>query len=99
LGLIGQKDITSLEVMSVIDSTNTYVKDRLHELPQGFVCLAEAQTNGRGRRGKTWVSPFGSSIYMSMAWTFKGGYQSMAGLSLLVGIAINRSLKKMGIKD
>jgi BirA family biotin operon repressor/biotin-[acetyl-CoA-carboxylase] ligase len=99
LALVGQKDKTTLEVMSVIDSTNTYVKDRLHSLPQGFVCLAEAQTNGRGRRGKSWVSPFGSSIYMSMAWTFKGGYQSMAGLSLLVGIAINRSLKKMGIKD
>ena len=99
LNLIGQSNEDSLAVMSVIDSTNTYVKDRLHELPQGFVCLAEAQTSGRGRRGKTWVSPFGSSIYMSMAWTFKGGYQSMAGLSLLVGIAINRSLKQLGVKD
>lgn len=99
LDLIGQQDPTMLAVISVIDSTNTYVKERLHELPQGFVCLAEAQTSGRGRRGKTWVSPFGSSIYMSMAWTFKGGYQSMAGLSLLVGIAINRSLKRMGVDD
>lgn len=98
VGLLGQQN-NVVEVVSIIDSTNTYVKDRLHELPQGFVCLAEAQTNGRGRRGKTWVSPFGSSIYMSMAWTFKGGYQSMAGLSLLVGIAINRSLKKIGVND
>lgn len=99
LDLVGESNASKLQVMSVIDSTNTYVKDRLHELPQGFVCLAEAQTHGRGRRGKTWVSPFGSSIYMSMAWTFKGGYQSMAGLSLLVGIAINRSLKKVGVND
>jgi BirA family biotin operon repressor/biotin-[acetyl-CoA-carboxylase] ligase len=96
---LGQGHINAIEVMSVIDSTNTYVKEHLHELPQGFVCLAEAQTHGRGRRGKAWVSPFGSSIYMSMAWTFTGGYQSMAGLSLLVGIAINRSLKKIGLMD
>jgi BirA family biotin operon repressor/biotin-[acetyl-CoA-carboxylase] ligase len=99
LHLIGQKQKTRIKVISVIGSTNTYIKERLHELPQGFVCLAEAQTHGRGRRGKTWVSPFGSSIYMSMAWTFKGGYQSMAGVSLLVGIAINRSLKKIGVSD
>ena len=99
IALLGQQSTNVVEVVSIIDSTNTYVKEHLHELPQGYVCLAEAQTHGRGRRGKTWVSPFGSSIYMSMAWTFKGGYQSMAGLSLLVGIAINRSLKIMGIKD
>jgi BirA family biotin operon repressor/biotin-[acetyl-CoA-carboxylase] ligase len=99
VGLLGQHSTNVVEVVSIIDSTNTYVKEHLHQLPQGYVCLAEAQTHGRGRRGKTWVSPFGSSIYMSMAWTFKGGYQSMAGLSLLVGIAINRSLKTMGIKD
>lgn len=99
VALLGQQSTNVVEVVSIIDSTNTYVKEHLHQLPQGYVCLAEAQTHGRGRRGKTWVSPFGSSIYMSMAWTFKGGYQSMAGLSLLVGIAINRSLKTMGIKD
>jgi BirA family biotin operon repressor/biotin-[acetyl-CoA-carboxylase] ligase len=96
---LGQGQKTTVEVISVIGSTNTYVKEHLHDLPQGFVCLAEAQTMGRGRRGKTWVSPFGSSIYMSMAWTFTGGYQSMAGLSLLVGIAINRSLKTIGVVD
>jgi len=99
LDLIGQESNNIVEVVSVIDSTNTYVKERLDDLPQGFVCLAEAQTHGRGRRGKTWVSPFGSSIYMSMAWTFSGGYQSIAGLSLLVGIAINRSLAQVGVVD
>jgi len=99
VSLLGQQSINVVEVVTIIDSTNTFVKEHLPELPQGYVCLAEAQTHGRGRRGKTWVSPFGSSIYMSMAWTFTGGYQSMAGLSLLVGIAINRSLKSMGIKD
>jgi BirA family biotin operon repressor/biotin-[acetyl-CoA-carboxylase] ligase len=99
IGLLGTSAKDVVEVVNIINSTNTYVRERLEDVPQGFVCVAEAQTNGRGRRGKAWVSPFGSSIYMSMAWTFSGGYQSMAGLSLLVGIAINRALKKIGVDD
>ncbi|MFT5544288.1 MAG: BirA family biotin operon repressor/biotin-[acetyl-CoA-carboxylase] ligase [Arenicella sp.] len=99
LRILGHSNKDLVEVVNIINSTNTYIKERLKDLPQGFVCIAESQTNGRGRRGKTWVSPFGSSVYMSMAWTFSGGYQSMAGLSLLVGIAINRALKEIGVND
>ncbi len=99
LRILGHSNKDLVEVVNIINSTNTYIKERLKDLPQGFVCIAESQTNGRGRRGKTWVSPFGSSVYMSMAWTFRGGYQSMAGLSLLVGIAINRALKEIGVND
>ena len=99
LSLIGHKHQENIDVFTIIDSTNTFIKQNLQALPQGYMCLAEAQTSGRGRRGKTWVSPFGSSIYMSMAWTFSGGYQSMVGLSLLVGIGINRVMQKLGIHD
>ena len=90
---------SQLEVLSIIDSTNTLLKSKLERVDKGHVCVAEAQTDGRGRRGRTWISPFGSSIYMSMAWSFAGGYQSMVGLSLLVGIGINRVLKKHGVDD
>ena len=49
---LGQEQKNRVEVMSVIDSTNAYVKERLHELPQGFVCLAEAQTQWSWETGK-----------------------------------------------
>ena len=88
-----------LHVANIIASTNDYVKTRLPDVAQGFSCTAEAQTKGRGRRGRTWISPYGASVYLSMGWRFSGGYQSMAGLSLLVGIAINRCLQKMKIND
>lgn len=97
LKLLGHDTQDLVKIVNIINSTNTYVKERLEQLPKGFVCISEAQTNGRGRRGKTWVSPFGSSIYMSMAWNFEGGYQSMVGLSLVVGISINRALKSIGV--
>ena len=88
-----------LHIANIIGSTNDYIKNNLHQLPQGFCCIAEAQTKGRGRRGRKWISPYGASVYLSMNWKFSGGYQSMAGLSLLIGLAIKRTLVELGIED
>lgn len=85
-----------IQVHNIVTSTNDIIKQRLSELKNGAVCVAEAQTAGRGRRGRQWVSPFGASVYMTMLWRFESGYQSMAGLSLLVGIAVNRTIASMG---
>ena len=87
-----------IQVMSIIGSTNDEIKSQLATLPKGYTCFAEAQTKGRGRRGKTWVSPFGASLYMSIAWHFSGGYQSIAGLSLVVGLALKKALDELGIE-
>lgn len=85
------------ELFPVIDSTNTYVRDNIDSIPHGGVVIAEAQTAGRGRRGKTWVSPFGASLYMSMCWRFQGGYQQIGGLSLFVGYCIAQALRGLGV--
>ncbi|GAC33429.1 bifunctional biotin--[acetyl-CoA-carboxylase] ligase/biotin operon repressor BirA [Paraglaciecola polaris] len=89
-------DTKQLKLLNVIDSTNQYLKDRISTLTSGDVCLAEAQTAGRGRRGRTWVSPYGASLYLSQFWQFAGGYQSIGGLSLAVGVAITQALEKAG---
>ena len=95
-----QKETTTvLDVFNVIDSTNQYLKNKLINLNNGHACLAEAQTAGRGRHGRQWVSPFGASLYLSMYWSFSGGYQSVGGLSLAVGVAVVSALKKIGIAD
>jgi BirA family biotin operon repressor/biotin-[acetyl-CoA-carboxylase] ligase len=52
-----------------VDSTNQWAKRMLAEVPHGTVLLADAQTAGRGRFGRTWYSPGGVSIYMS--WVLK----------------------------
>ncbi|WJG08839.1 bifunctional biotin--[acetyl-CoA-carboxylase] ligase/biotin operon repressor BirA [Aliiglaciecola sp. LCG003] len=88
-----------INVLNVIDSTNQYLKELSLKPSNGYVCLAEAQTAGRGRHGRTWVSPYGASIYMSMFWSFPGGYQAIGGLSLAVGIAVVNALTKLGVAD
>jgi BirA family transcriptional regulator, biotin operon repressor / biotin---[acetyl-CoA-carboxylase] ligase len=50
-----------------IDSTNRWLLDEArHGAPAGLVVVADEQTAGRGRRGRTWTAPPGSSLLMSV---------------------------------
>jgi BirA family biotin operon repressor/biotin-[acetyl-CoA-carboxylase] ligase len=89
----------AIEVLNVVGSTNQYIKDHRDTLANGHVCIAEAQTEGRGRHGRKWVSPYGASLYLSMFWSFAGGYAALGGLSLAIGVAIANTLQQLGIAD
>lgn len=84
------------EVHMQLDSTNHYLMSR-PDLGHGHICLAEMQTAGRGRRGRTWQSPFGGNIYLSMLWEFGDGMSRPGGLSLAAAIAVTRALEDAGI--
>lgn len=55
-------------------------------------CLAEIQTQGRGRRGRTWRMPLGGGIALSQLRHFEVGMAALAGLSLVAGVAVLRAL-------
>lgn len=61
------------------------------------VCIAEHQSAGRGRRGRSWVSPFGASLCYSMLCRHEGGFAAMEGLSLAVGLTVLQTLEVMGV--
>lgn len=90
--------IAEIEVLNVIGSTNQYLKDKSSDIENGHTCLAEAQTAGRGRHGRKWVSPYAASLYLSMHWSFSGGYTVLGGLSLAVGVAIVDALNQCGVQ-
>lgn len=51
----------------VTDSTNLRIRQAADDgAPHGTLAVADCQTAGRGRRGRSWESPAGSSIYMSI---------------------------------
>jgi len=82
-----------VEVHSLIDSTNSYLMRRLpNQVTQGQVCLAEYQSAGRGRRGRQWISPFGSQIYLSMYWYLEQGLSAAMGLSLVTALAVSDAI-------
>ena len=101
--LSGQNNaiISKLEIHDTLNSTNSYLVEHSHNnAPSGFVCFAEHQTAGKGRRGRQWVSPYGSNIYLSILWRFQqGGVAGTAGLSLAIGLAVIRALKQHNIND
>ncbi|WP_045415885.1 bifunctional biotin--[acetyl-CoA-carboxylase] ligase/biotin operon repressor BirA [Vibrio owensii] len=88
---------TPVELISVIDSTNQYLLDKVNESDKGRVCLAEYQAKGRGRRGRQWISPFGTNLYLSMYWRLDAGMAAAMGLSLVVGIAAVEAIESLGI--
>lgn len=56
----------NLCVLSTVNSTNTYVKEQAATLPDGYAVVADAQTAGRGRLGRSFLSPSGSGVYISI---------------------------------
>lgn len=55
-----------LEVVEQIESTNTALKRRAAELPDGYTLVAASQTHGRGRHGRSFLSAPGMGIYLSI---------------------------------
>ncbi len=57
----------SLICLGSVDSTNNYAKKLADEgAPHGTVVLTETQTAGRGRQGKSFDSPAGKGLYLSV---------------------------------
>ena len=57
----------NLHYFESIDSTNTAAKEMAaHGAPEGTVLVADMQTGGRGRMGRSFYSPAGCGIYMSV---------------------------------
>lgn len=83
-----------LDVLECVDSTNLYLKKNLNSYKRK-ICLAETQTQGRGRMARSWHSPFGQNIYMSYAYPFKKDISELAGLSLVVSIAMLSAIKEI----
>lgn len=87
-----------LDVHLELPSTNAYLVEQAQRgAPGGWACLAERQTAGRGRRGRTWVSPLGSNIYLSVLWRFNSGAAVVGGLSLALGVAVAEALHAVGV--
>jgi len=87
-----------LDVFWQVDSTSS---ELLRRAPAGArdrsVCLAERQSAGRGRRGRAWQMPLGGGLALSMLCRFDGAMASLAGLSLVAGLAAVDALARCGV--
>jgi BirA family biotin operon repressor/biotin-[acetyl-CoA-carboxylase] ligase len=84
-----------LDIFPCVTSTNTVCADYAanQTLHKPYVCIAEQQTAGRGRRGRVWDSPAGSGLYFSIAWRI-ADIEAWQGLSLAVGLVLVQAMEK-----
>lgn len=85
-----------VEIVWSLDSTNSELLRRKTPLHGASVLLAEQQTGGRGRRGRSWSSPLAAHVYLSLARHFSGGLARLGGLSLVAGVATAEALHAGG---
>ncbi len=82
----------------VTRSTNTDAIEFFDQSHRPCIALAEMQTEGKGRRGKQWVSPFARNIYCTIGMLKSIQASTLGLLSILTGIALCRSLDVSGVK-
>lgn len=94
------KRLGDLDVRWQVDSTSSAL---LRAAAAGAadlsVCTAEAQSAGRGRRGRGWTSPLGGNVYLSVLKRFAAGMGALSGLSLVAGIATVQALAAVGVSS
>jgi BirA family biotin operon repressor/biotin-[acetyl-CoA-carboxylase] ligase len=92
-----RRRLRNIAVHWQIDSTNTeLLRAAAAGAPDLSVCLAEMQSAGRGRRGRSWISPLGANVYFSLLKRFEGGMGMLSGLSLAAGVALAQALEDCG---
>ncbi|MDO9536394.1 MAG: biotin--[acetyl-CoA-carboxylase] ligase [Bacillota bacterium] len=79
-----------------VESTNTTLKNLADkDAPEGTIVVAEEQTVGRGRQGRSWSSPFGTGIWLSILLRPPLSPQETPVFTLLAATAAVRSLKRI----
>lgn len=82
----------AIEVIDQTASTNADLLARVGQLTQPTLLVAAAQTAGRGRAGRAWMSSAGDSLTFSLAWPLQCSLRELAGLPLAVGVALAEAL-------
>jgi BirA family biotin operon repressor/biotin-[acetyl-CoA-carboxylase] ligase len=88
--------LKGVTILESVDSTNRWLAERSSD-PE--VCFAEFQSAGRGRRGRSWVSPYAANLYLSLSWRFDEWPPGFTALGMVTAIAAVRALESLGLPD
>lgn len=97
LGEATQK-LETLEVFAEIESTNSYLMQQPGPREGYFrVAATDNQTAGRGRHGRSWQSPAGAGLCLSLAYTFSSRPDNLPAMTLAVGLGVIKALQEHGV--
>lgn len=86
----------SLHVVDTVDSTNSALKRMAAEgTPHGSVLIANEQTAGRGRMGRSFYSPPGTGIYLSLLLRPRMGAQRATLVTASAAVAVAEAIEQL----
>ncbi|MBD5132894.1 MAG: biotin--[acetyl-CoA-carboxylase] ligase [Clostridiales bacterium] len=83
-----------VRVEPLVDSTNTRLKAMAHSTPTGSALLAEEQSGGRGTHGRSFQSPRGDGLYLSVLIRPSVGLSDLLTLTGWVAVAAREGVEK-----
>lgn len=89
--------LRQLTVLDTVDSTNLFLQRLPLAEQHGHAVVADRQESGRGRRGRSWHSPPGGNIYLSVGWHFARPADALLQLPLVVPVTVARALQQAGV--
>ena len=91
-----QTDRWTIHYMESVDSTNNWARREAEKgAPEGSVYLADTQTAGKGSRGRSWGSPEGTSISMSLILRPQIELSRISMLTLVMGLGAAEGIREM----
>ena len=78
--------------MDTVGSTNEYLKEHL-DLPEKTVVIAEEQTRGKGRKGRSFYSPKGCGIYLSLLIKPQDSLDSVFDLTAITALSALKAIQ------
>lgn len=95
---VARERVRRIDTVWTVVSTNTILLERPNPpVSSSEVLLAEYQSAGRGRRGRSWVAPPGGSICLSLSWMFGAVPRDLSALGLVIGVCALRALSRLGV--
>lgn len=85
-----------LELLETVVSTNSFLKGLdTAALPEGYTVLADEQTAGRGRLGRTFYSPAREGVYLSVLLKPRLAMDDVPMLTICAAVAVSAAVEKV----
>ena len=94
----GGAGLRDLLIEASLDSTNSALQRLPLARQHATAIFAEHQSQGRGRRGRQWYSPYGKNLYLSLGWKFEKSLSELGCLPLVVALAAAQALQRAGLE-
>lgn len=90
------KNKMDIVILNEVDSTNTYLKELAkNSTIDRMAVIADKQTGGRGRLGRSFVSNQGSGIYMSILLRPELSIHAAKKITCMASVATTRAIDKL----